>query len=146
MAKMWSISAEDALFISTRSAEFGYLVDRGRATECAKLFTPEAKLIFNPGSPKLARFEGFDAIKSFLAGRQAQTHVTTRHAATNFRFTEAEAGRVRCHSLLTIYRSEDEGREPSISAVCDIDEVYGRAADGEWMIEERLTTPVFTKG
>ena len=137
------LSATDELAILRLSSDFGYFVDRGRATECATLFTPTAKLIFNPNSAKPVALEGIEAISGFLANREGMRHVTTRHLATNFRLTAMGGDEVHGHSLLTVYRSEDEGREPRISAVCDIAEVFRKHADGVWKISERITDVIF---
>ena len=139
------LSPADELAISRTSAEFGYLVDRGRATECANLFTPDATLSFGPGSPKPGTLQGAEAIRIFLTARQAQTHVTTRHLATNFRMERKGDGRVEVESLLTVFRSDDESSQPVISIVADVLEIYSRREDGAWRIEERLTTPIFSK-
>ena len=139
------ISAADALAISSLSAEFGYLVDHGRATECESLFTPDARLIFGPGSPKPGTLAGLEAIRAFLVHRQSLTHVTTRHVATNFRFTPIDAGRIELQSLLTVFRSDDETRQPTASLVCDIAEIYTRTETGHWKIEQRQTTPIFIR-
>ena len=135
------LSATDELAIQRLSSDFGYFVDRGRATECATLFTPDARLIFNPNSAEPVTLEGIEAIRGFLTNREGMRHVTTRHIATNFRITVE--GEVRGHSLLTVFRSEDEGREPRISAVCDITEVFQKQPDGSWKIAERVTEVVF---
>ena len=139
------ISPTDALAISTSSASFGHLVDQGRATACEHLFLPEAKLIFGPGSPKPGELVGLEAIRRFLEARQAQTHVITRHLATNFRFELDGPERVRLQSILTVFRSDDEGRAPTVSVVADVHEVFARDAGGEWRILERLTVPVFAR-
>ncbi len=140
-----TITPEDALAISAISAEFGYLVDHGRATECEALFLEEAKLSFGPGSPKPGTLAGVAAIRAFLVARQSQTHLTTRHQATNFRLQMQQDGRVNVQSLLTVFRSDDHTRQPLVAIVADVEELFAHNAQGEWRIEERLTTPIFTK-
>ena len=135
----------DALAISSISAEFGYLVDHGRAAECEFLFTPDAKLVFGTGSPKPGTLAGIEAIRAFLVNRQSLTHVTTRHIATNFRFTPLDQGKVECQSLLTVFRSEDETRQPIVSVLCDITEIFLCDSTDTWKIEQRVTTPIFAK-
>ena len=129
--------------LSGISAEFGHRVDRGRATECAELFAPDARMIFAAGSPKPGTLEGLAAIQSFLAARQAMTHVTTRHIATNFRLEWDGGAEARLGSLLTVFRSDDATRQPIVSVVCDIEEIFVRDEAGTWRIQERLTRPVF---
>ena len=139
------VSPADALAISALSAEFGYLVDQKRATECEGLFAVDADLIFGPGSPKPGTLAGVEAIRGFLVARQALMHVTTRHVATNFRFEAQTDGSVKVTSLLTVFRSDDETREASVALVCDVAEVFTREAGGSWRIQERLTTPIFAR-
>jgi hypothetical protein len=139
------VAPEDALAIAANIVEFAYLVDHGRATECERLFADDAKLTFGPGSPKPGTLDGIEAIKGFLAFRQAQTQVTTRHVMTNFRFMLADDGRISAYSLLTLFRSEDESRQPNVTFVADIDEIYSRQEDGKWRVQERLITPVFSR-
>ncbi len=128
--------------VSAISSEFGYLVDHGRAIECAELFAPDARLVFGPGTPRPGTLEGVDAIRTFLSNRQAQTHVTTRHVATNFRMA-AEGEGVVLESLLTVFRSDDASRVPAVSVVAAVRERFTRTASGAWQIQERSTTPIF---
>ena len=140
-----TIPAADALAIANASAEFGYLVDHGRAEECAGLFTADAQLIFGPGSPKPGTLAGMEAIRGFLVARQAQTHVTTRHFASNFRMRQSASDTVEVESLLQVYRSDDASRLPVIGSVCDVLETYRRSAVGRWLIQQRTTLPIFVK-
>ncbi len=137
------LSTTDELAIQRLSSDFGYLVDRGRATDCATLFTPDARLVFNPNSATPVALEGIDAIRGFLANREGMRHVTTRHVATNLRLTPSGVNDAQGHSLLTVFRSDDEGREPRISAVCDVAELFRKEAGGAWKIAERITEVIF---
>ena len=96
-----SFAAELAA-LSSKSLEFGYLVDHGRASECSTLFTPDAKLIFAAGSPRPGTIEGIEAIRAFLASRQAQLQVTTRHQATQL--SHAMGWRCGSHARLVADR------------------------------------------
>jgi hypothetical protein len=136
--------AEELLTLSGMSAEFGYLIDHGRATECAKLFAADARLIFGPGSPRPGTIEGIEAIREFLVARQSQTHVTTRHQATNFRM-QRDGAEAELQSLLTLFRSDEEQPQPVVSVVADIHERFVRSAAGEWLIRERRTLPIFIR-
>jgi len=137
------VSLTDLAEITATSAEFGFLVDCGRAVECEALFLPNARLIFGPGSPKPGIIEGLAAIREFLVNRQAQTQITSRHVATNFRASANGSDTLQCHSLLTLYRSTDESRQPLVASVSDVDEVFRRDRQGRWKFAERKTTPVF---
>jgi hypothetical protein len=140
---MNSSFATELLTLSALSAEFGYLVDHGRATECANLFAPDAKLIFGEGSPKPGTLDGLQAIRAFLSARQAQTGVITRHLATNFRLEWNGGPEATLESLLTVFRSEDATREPVVSVIADVQEIFTRHQGDTWRIQERLTKPVF---
>ena len=135
----------ELLTLSRISAEFGYLVDHGRAGECVQLFALDAKLIFAAGSPKPGTLEGVEAIRGFLIARQAQTHVTTRHQATNFRMHWDGGSEATLDSLLTVFRSDDETRPPLVSVVADIHEVFIQSTPRDWLIRERRTIPVFIR-
>ena len=135
---------EQLLALSDLSAQFGHYVDQGRATDCAVLFSDNARLVFAQGSPKPGTLVGIEAIRGFLAGRQALTHVTTRHLATNFRLQSLSENEAQLDSLLTVFRSDDASREPVVSVVCDIRERFVLTEAGDWLIAERTTTPVFT--
>ena len=128
--------------LSAISQEFGYLVDHGRAAECAALFAHDARLVFGPGSPKPGTLEGMEAIQAFFTARQAQVHVTTRHVATNFRMSLPDE-QVMLESIITVFRSDDATRQPIVSVVADVRELFTRDDAGKWRIQERLTTPVF---
>ena len=134
---------EQLLILSDLSAQFGHMVDQGRATDCATLFTSTSRLVFAHGSPKPGTIEGLEAIREFLTARQALTHVTTRHVATNFRLRPINASEAQLDSLLTVFRSDDASLEPIVSVVCDIREHFVRTEAGQWLILERTTTPVF---
>jgi hypothetical protein len=133
----------ELLTLSGISAEFGHLVDHGRATECAELFASDARMIFGAGSPKPGTLDGLEAIRAFLTARQTMTNVTTRHLATNFRLDWDGGAEARLESLLTVFRSDDATRKPVVPVVCDIQEIFARDEAGKWRIQERLTKPVF---
>ena len=145
MKEAQSISAADFLAISSCSAEFGYLVDHGRAAECVELFTEDARLITGPGSPRPGTLNGIASIRAFLVARQAQTHVTTRHVATNFRVEATGTDSATLTSLMTVYRSDDSDRRPSIAVLADVKEKLVRLPSGEWKIAERTSTPIFVR-
>ena len=134
----------ELLTLSGISAEFGHLVDHGRATECAELFASDARMIFGAGSPKPGTLDGLEAIRAFLTARQALAHVTTRHLATNFRLDWDGGAEARLESLLTVFRSDDATLKPVVSVVCDIQEIFARDEAGKWRIQERLTKPVLS--
>ncbi len=139
------VSADDLQSVVAVSTEFGYLVDMGRSADCEALFLPDARLIFGPGSPRPGTLDGIVAIREFLVNRQAQTHITTRHIATNFRAAWQDPQTLTFHSLLTFYRSADQTREPLVSSISDVEELFRRDAQGVWKIAQRTVTPVFVR-
>jgi ketosteroid isomerase-like protein len=122
---------------------FFHLVDAGRAAETAALFTPDATLTFGPGAPKPGTVAGAD-IPAAMTARQAQTHVTTRHVLSNLIVTPQAEGAIAVRSLLTLFRSEDAGRDSYPASVADIDDLLVRTGDG-WRICARTITPIFNR-
>ena len=145
LSQVMKVSADDLQSMVALSTEFGFLVDEGRAADCEALFLPNAKLIFGPGSPKPGTLDGVAAIREFLVSRQAQTHITTRHIATNFRAVWQDAQTLAFHSLLTFYRSADQTREPVVASISDVEELFRRDGQGIWKIAQRTVTPIFVR-
>ena len=145
MTDLRTISPAEALVICSLSAEFGHLVDRGRATECAALFAPDARLIFGPGSPKPGTLDGIAAIRTFLAAREAQIHTTTRHIATNFRLRRLGVDEIEADSLQTVFSYYYENLHPLVFTLADVGERFRRSGPERWLIQQRLTTPIFMK-
>ena len=71
--------------------------------------------------------------------------VITRHLATNFRLEWTGGPEARLESLLTVFRSDDATREPVVSVVADVQEVFFTRHEGDtWHgFRKRLTKPVF---
>jgi len=143
MSTIHALGPEDREAITDLMYSFYRLVDQGRADETAALFTDTARLTFGPGAPKPGTTEG-PAIAALMAARAKQTHVTTRHVLTNIVLWCRLDGTVEGHSLLTLYRSETEGRDSYPASVADIAEVFVRGTDG-WRIQERTISPIFNR-
>lgn len=122
---------------------FFQLVDDGRAAETAGLFTSDATLTFGPGAPKPGTIGGAD-IPIAMAARQAQTSVTTRHVLSNLAVSARPDGTLTVRSLLTLYRSDGEGRDSYPASVADVEDVLVQVDDG-WRIRARTVTPVFNR-
>lgn len=122
---------------------FFQLVDDGRAAETAGLFTADATLTFGPGAPKPGTIAG-GAIPAAMTARQAQPHVTTRHVLSNLAVTVQPDGAIQVRSLLTLFRSEDAGRDSYPASVADVEDVLVLVEDG-WRIRTRKITPVFNR-
>jgi|GEM_PF-2048364 len=120
-----------------------WLIDHGRAAETAALFLPDGTLTFGPGAPKPGTIAGH-AIAAAMAARQAQANVTTRHVLGNPSVTANADGSLSVSTLLTLFRSEDSGRDSYPASVADIDDVVVRS-DAGWRIKARLITPIFNR-
>ena len=122
---------------------FFQLVDDGRAAETGRLFTADATLTFGPGAPKPGTIAGPD-IAAAMVARQAQRHVTTRHVLSNLAVAAIGKDEVQVRSLLTLFRSETEGRDSYPASVADVEDRLVRTGDG-WRIQARTITPVFNR-
>ncbi len=140
---MDNIDLADRFAVTDVVLRFFQLVDDGRAAETSGLFTPDATLTFGPGAPKPGTIQGAD-IPAAMTARQAQTHVTTRHVLSNLAVASHPEGGVKVRSLLTLFRSEDEGRDSYPASVADIEDLLVRTADG-WRIRARTITPIFNR-
>ncbi|MFW2829661.1 nuclear transport factor 2 family protein [Sphingomonas sp. ID0503] len=138
-----TLSLEDRIAATDVVDRFFWLVDNGRAAETAALFASDGSLTFGPGSPKPGTVSGADLVPA-MAARQAQTHVTTRHVVTHPHVEAGEDGSITIHSLLTLYRSEDEGRDTYPTSVADILDVLVQEA-GAWRIKTRTISPIFNR-
>lgn len=134
---------EDRFAASDVVNQFFWLVDHGRAAETAALFAADGALTFGPGSPKPGTVTGADLGPAMVA-RQAQAHVTTRHVLTQTRIVGNADGSIAISSLLTLFRSEDDGRDSYPTSVADIDDMLV-LENGEWRIKARMISPVFNR-
>jgi 3-phenylpropionate/cinnamic acid dioxygenase small subunit len=137
------LAPEDRQAITDLILRFYRLVDQGRADETVALFTETARLTFGPGAPKPGTTEGA-AIGALMVARASQVNVTTRHVLSNIALSLREDGAVEGYSLLTLYRSETDGRDSYPASVADIDELFVRGADG-WRIQARTISPIFNR-
>src|SRR3546814_1922124 len=101
----------------------------------AALFARDCSLTVGPGSPKPGTIAGADIAPAMVA-RQAQLNVTTRHVLTEAHVAGKADGSIAVSSLLTLFRSEDEGRDSYPVSVADIEDVLVRE-DGAWRIRTR---------
>ena len=138
-----TLTIEDRLAAGDVVRRFFWLVDHGRAAETAALFARDGSLTFGPGSPKPGTIAGAD-IAPAMAARQAQLNVTTRHVLTEAHVAGKADGSIAVSSLLTLFRSEDEGRDSYPVSVADIEDVLVREDDA-WRIRTRTISPVFNR-
>jgi hypothetical protein len=138
-----ALPIEDRLAAGDVVRRFFWLVDHGRAAETAALFARDGSLTFGPGSPKPGTSTGAE-IAPAMAARQAQANVTTRHVLTEAHIAGNADGSIAVSSLLTLFRSEDEGRDSYPLSVADIEDVLVREGGG-WRIKTRTISPVFNR-
>jgi ketosteroid isomerase-like protein len=143
MADSTPLSLSDRFAATDLVNRFFFLVDKGRAAETAALFTADGSLTFGPGSPKPGTVEGAN-IAAAMAARQAMTQVTTRHVLSNQTAAVQADGSVAVYSLLTLFRSDDAGRDSYPASVADIDDILVREGEG-WRIKARTVSPVFNR-
>lgn len=118
-----------------------WLIDHGRAAECAALFAPDASLTFGPGAPQPGTIHG-PAIATAMAARQAQVAVTSRHILSNIIVEDEGEGRATMRSLLTLFRTDTDDRRPIVKSVADIEDAVVKMG-GEWKIAARTIQPIF---
>ena len=126
--------------IYDRIVLFFNLVDGGLASQTIELFAPEASIVFGPGSPKPGIVSGL-ALHEAMRARQAQATAFTRHLVSTFRFERLD-GIVRVSYRLTLFRSDDETRDPGPSFVADVEDSWTRIG-GEWLLQSREILPAF---
>jgi len=136
-----TLPPEDRFSVVDIIHKFYLLVDSGRASETAALFTTDAALIFGPGSPKPGTISG-EAIAAAMRDRQRLADVTTRHVISNVALTPGSEARIGAHYLMTLYRADGGPRTTLPAFVADVDEVFQKTPEG-WKIAERTITPVF---
>ena len=136
------VSLEDRTAIGDGVHRFFRLVDSGKASLTASLFTDDAELTFGPGSPSPGTIRGADIARAMIA-REAQTTAFTRHIVSNLAF-ETEAAGIRATYILTLYRSDDDTRQALPAFVADVDELWV-SKDAQWRMASRLILPAFSR-
>ena len=131
----------DRVAIEQLVIEYYYLLDHGRATEIAALFTPDA--VFDNPNMGL-RAVGREAIAAYYARRAAEPR-TTRHISTNLRLVFETSDRASGTRTILYYRGD--GDTPPFPAepgsVGEYREVFQRGADGKWRFASRKSQLLF---
>lgn len=135
------LALEDRQAIEDLIHRFYWLVDEGRASEGATLFTADASITFGPGAPRPGTTSGAD-LGPMLVARQAMTHVLTRHVLSNLQMEPCADGSVIVRLLMTLYRTEDGTRAPTPNTIADVTEVVVRDG-GAWRFARREIRPIF---
>lgn len=131
----------DRVAIERLTIEYSYLLDHGRATELAALFTDDAVLELSSGM----RATGRDAIAAYYA-RRAMEPRTTRHLSTNLRIVFETPDRAVGTRLILYFRGES-GSPPFPAApgsVNEYQEVFVRGGDGQWRFALRKAKLLFS--
>jgi hypothetical protein len=137
------LSAEDRFSLLDLIHQFYRLVDGGRASETAVLFSANGSLTFGVGSPKPGTISGAE-IALAMRDRERLTDVTARHVISNVVFAQESDGKFSAHYLMTLFRADAGPRTTVPAFVADIDEIFARTEDG-FRIFTRIITPVFSR-
>jgi len=132
----------DRVAIEQLVVEYSYLLDHGRATELAALFTPDA--VFDNPNLKLHAV-GREAIAAYYAKRAKEPR-TTRHITTNLRLVFDTPDQARGTRTILYYRGDGAG-PPFPAAPGSVDEyveLFQRGVDGRWRFASRASTLIFS--
>lgn len=132
----------DRVAIEQLVIEYSYLLDHGRATELAALFTPDGVLEI----PNLRlQAVGREAIADYYARRAGEPR-TTRHISTNLRLVFDTPDRATGTRTILYYRGDGAGppfpAEPG--SVGEYVELFARGADGRWRFASRRSSLLFS--
>jgi ketosteroid isomerase-like protein len=132
----------DRVAIEQLVVEYSYLLDHGRATELAALFTPDA--IFDNPNLKLHAV-GREAIAAYYARRAVEPR-TTRHITTNLRLAFDAPDRARGTRTILYYRGDGAGPPfpAAPGSVGEYVELFKRGPDGRWRFASRASTIIFS--
>jgi len=132
----------DRAAIEQLAVEYSYLLDHGRATELAALFTPNG--VFDNPYLKV-RAIGRDAIAAYYAKRAREPR-TTRHITTNLRIVFETPDRAQGTRTILYYRGDGAG-PPFPAAPGSVDEyaeTFERGSDGRWRFAARVSHLIFS--
>jgi uncharacterized protein (TIGR02246 family) len=140
MDDLFRLGAEHAC--AALITRYTHLVDEGRASEVADLFTPDGVW----ASPE-STFDGRDAIRAAFLRREKSGR-RSRHVCTNVAVDVEDEAKATGLCYLTLYRTDAEGM-PARGTTPDLIGVYRdrftRTEDG-WRFASRLTEVTFVRG
>jgi hypothetical protein len=105
------------------------LIDGGRASEVAELFTEDGAHVLEGQV-----FEGAEGLAAFFDGRQAMVERVTRHCVTNMRFSLTAEDRAELRYTSAVYVLSSP--QPIPGAIADIHDAFVRRS-GRWMFSSR---------
>ena len=130
------------LEIEALNAEFAYLIDHGRNSEVAGLFTEDGVYGRSTGE----RSTGRAAIAESYRQRVAHGPRTARHLFSNLRLQMEGERRARGTVILTLFAEDGLPPLPADPMlVADYDDIYELCADGRWRYRERIITGLFSR-
>jgi hypothetical protein len=117
------------------------LIDEGRATQAAELYTVDATLTLSHPAAKVGdvTLRGAD-IHRAMRQREAEDRITV-HVLSNptFQLADPDLAESECH--LQVYRlGEDRTESPEPRTLGHVRDILARRADGVWRISERRIT------
>ena len=132
-----TVTPADQVAIEALVHRHAFLIDHGRASHVAELYTHDARL-YGIGPDKIGRA----AIAEWAAAREAMTARQSRHVQTNILLERAEDGHVRGTVVLTLYRHDGQGpRSAAPILIGEYHDLLSREPDGAWrFVERRLVT------
>ncbi|MFC2078779.1 nuclear transport factor 2 family protein [Candidatus Bipolaricaulota bacterium] len=117
-------------------AAYCQLIDHGRASETADLFTEDGVLTLSPGP-----WKGRETIRSHMKQRERMTQRISRHVCNNFLVTSVDSHTVTATTYLTLYRA-DVGQGEKIGqisgpvALGEYEDTFVRTEEG-WLFSQR---------
>lgn len=129
------ISPDDAG--ECRAVLIGFLsaIDHGRATEGLGVFTDDACL-----TARGERLQGHEAIKRFLAQREAETHRHTVHVIANDTIQQTDGQLLELRTTLILHVRQPDGTY-CIEGILESTQTF-RRTDAGWRINHRDVWPL----
>lgn len=130
------ISAEDVRAIEDLLFTGAWLIDHGQADQVPATLSRDG-MVYGMG-PEPKDHAGFT---EWAAQRAANTSRQTRHVVSNTRLMVTADGRVQGRSVVTIWAAEG-AEAPQLSFIGDWEDVYVKAPNGGWLVQERRLVPM----
>ncbi|MDS0858644.1 nuclear transport factor 2 family protein [Burkholderia pseudomultivorans] len=126
---------EDVRAIERLMSDFAWFADRGEGESMGQLFVPDG--VLHVGGIILS---GRDAIASDCKRRHTQPGRKTRHLWSNLRVNAVDANRSQSSAVQITFEHHSPDGLLQVR-VNDVFDRLRRAANGGWLIEERIIQP-----